>query len=264
MPDRERPLAGIGVLVTRPSGQAEPLIHLLEQAGARAVHLPALAIAAPRDPQRAAATAARLASFDLAIFVSANAVRHGLALIGGAERLPARLRIAAVGEATARALHAAGVERVIAPAERFDSEALLALPELTQVAGKSIVIFRGEGGRELLADTLAGRGARVEHIECYRRVQPQVDVATVVRDWQAGGIDIVTVTSAEALRNLHAQLGPQGRRCLARTPLVVVSSRIAQAARELGLTAEVCVSRSASDAAILDAVLAWRGRRRDP
>jgi uroporphyrinogen-III synthase len=258
VPERAGPLAGVGVLVTRPTGQAEPLIRLLEEAGARAVHLPALAIAPPRDPQRAAAIVARLATFDLAIFVSANAVRHGLALIGGPTRLPARLRIATVGEATARALHAAGVERVIAPAQQFDSEALLALPELAHVAGRGIAIFRGEGGRELLADTLTARGARVEHVECYRRVKPDADVAAVVRDWNAGRIDIATVTSVEALRNLHELLGPEGQRCLARTPLVVVSGRIAEAARELGLAGEVLVSRAASDTAILDAVLAWQ------
>jgi uroporphyrinogen-III synthase len=264
MPTPNKPLAGVGVLVTRPTGQAEPLIRLLEEAGARAIHLPALAIAPPQDPQRVAAVVARLAASDLAIFVSANAVRHGLALIGGPTRLPARLRIAAVGEATARALHAAGVERVIAPAQRFDSEALLALPELAHVAGQNIVIFRGEGGRELLTDGLAARGARVAHVECYRRVKPDVDLTAAVRDWDAGRIDIATVTSVEALRNLHELLGPEGQRCLARTPLVVVSSRIAQAARDLGLAGEILVSRAASDAAILDAVLAWQAGHKAP
>jgi uroporphyrinogen-III synthase len=264
VPETAGPLAGVGVLVTRPTGQAEPLIRLLEQAGAHAIHLPALAIVPPRDPQRAAAVVERLANFDVAIFVSANAVRHGLALIGGPAGLPARLRIAAVGEATARALHAAGIERVVVPASRFDSEALLALPELAHVAGQNIVIVRGEGGRELLADTLTARGARVEHLECYRRVKPDVDAAAAVREWAAGRIDIATVTSTEALRNLHELLGPEGQRCLARTPLVVVSGRIAQVARELGLAGEILVSRAASDADILDAVLAWQASHKAP
>jgi uroporphyrinogen-III synthase len=256
-----KPLAGLGVLVTRPAEQAGPLVHLLEGAGARVLQLPALVIAPGVDPQQAAGVLAHLRELNLAIFVSANAVRHGMPLIQGHGGLPPHVPIAAVGEATARGLHAAGIAEVITPAPRYDSEALLALPALRAVAGARVLIVCGAGGRELLAETLRARGARVERLECYRRIPPQVDPQPVIDAWQRGAIDIVSVTSVEALRNLHALLGPNGRACLLRTPLVVVSARMAQAARELAVREPVIVSRAASDGAILDAILAWASER---
>ena len=76
-----------------------------------------------------------------------------------------------------------GATEVIVPSERFDSEALLALPELETVAGKRIAIFRGEEGRELLGDTLRARGASVEYVACYRRVQPPADIRPLLDLW---------------------------------------------------------------------------------
>lgn len=254
-------LTGVGVLVTRAATQADALVALLEDAGARVHRLPALAIEPAHDRQQVADLRTRLAQFQLAVFVSANAVHHGLPLLQAAGALPSSLAVAAVGEATARALHVAGIHEVTVPTGRFDSEALLALPALTNVAGKRILIVSGEGGRELLAHTLTARGARVEHLCCYRRVLPEVDVTPVLTAWRGGEIDIVTATSVDALQNLHALLGPEGQAQLAGSVLVVVSERIAQAARALGI-GTVLVSEAASDGAILRAILAWRANTR--
>ena len=124
---------------------------------------------------------------------------------------------------------------VLAPDQAADSEALLALPELERVAGQRIVIFRGAGGRELLRDTLVGRGAAVEYAECYRRVRPRVDVGPLLASWRAGDIDAAVVTSSEGLRSFHDMIGASGREHLARTPLFVPHARIAATARELDL-----------------------------
>jgi uroporphyrinogen-III synthase len=254
------PLAGVRVLVTRPREQAGNLARLIEADGGEAFVFPALEIAPVADPSALERILARLGEFDLAIFVSANAVRHGLAR-HPAPALPHGLRIAAVGEATARALRGQGVDEVLLPSARFDSEALLALPELQAMAGRRVVIFRGEGGRELLADALRARGARVEHAECYRRVKPASDPAPLLGRLRDGALDIATVTSVETLDNLLLLAGEAGAAPLKRLPVVVVSERIARACQAAGFAQPALVSRAASDEAIVERLRAWRQGR---
>jgi len=151
---------------------------------------------------------------------------------------------------------------VIVPAGRFDSEALLALPELKQVTGSKIVIFRGEGGRELLGDTLKSRGAKIEYAECYRRTRPSADVTPLLQRWARDEIDIVSLTSVDGLHNLFDMLGPTGQQRLSRTPIIVVSTRMAEICRELGFKTEPLVAAQASDEAILEAIKTWRGTQK--
>jgi uncharacterized protein HemX len=148
---------------------------------------------------------------------------------------PPELRAAAVGRGTRRELERRGVAQVLAPEDGADSEALLALAPMQEVAGKRIVIFRGEGGRALLGDTLTARGARVEHAECYRRVRPQADAGPLLDAWERGEVHAVAVSSAEALDNLLALLGDAGRPHLALTPLFATHERIAEHAKALGI-----------------------------
>lgn len=258
MPD----LSGVRVLVTRPAHQAENLARLIEAAGGSAVRFPAVEIADPPDTARLRALIARLHEFDLAIFISPNAVNKALNLIKAEREWPANVAIASVGKGSAREIRHFGLEATLVPAGRFDSEALLALRALQQVSGKRIVIFRGEGGRELLGDTLAARGARVEYAECYRRVRPDADVTSLLHTWGRGGIDVVTLTSVEGLRNLFDLLGKLGQQWLVRTPVVVVSERLAQACHELGFKQAPVVAQAASDEAIVDALLAWRATQK--
>ncbi|MBU1224940.1 MAG: uroporphyrinogen-III synthase [Gammaproteobacteria bacterium] len=136
-----------------------------------------------------------------------------------------------------------------------DSEALLALPQLQDMAGKRVVIVRGVGGRALLADTLTARGAEVHFLECYRRVRPQVDAAPLLARWQAGGIDAVTVTSAETLRNLAALLGEAGAPLLAGTPLFAPHEKIAEAARRFGIAR--VIATPGGDAGLMEGLLNW-------
>jgi uroporphyrinogen-III synthase len=253
-----KPLAGIRVLVTRPAAQAQRLAELIEQAGGEAIRFPALEIVPPRDMTALNRVLADIAHFDLAIFISPNAVVHGLAPRKAHGGMPPRMAIAAIGRGTAKALAEAGVGNVILPATGSDSEALLALPQLNDVAGKRIVIFRGEGGRELLGDTLRARGAEVVYAECYRRVRPATDAAPLAARLAAGGLDIVTVTSIQTLNNLHGMLDLPSRGRLRRLPIAVVGNRQAAACRALGWAREPIVAHDASDEAILAALKAWR------
>jgi len=219
MPDG--PLAGLGVLVTRPVQQSAALARAIEAAGGRAVCFPVIEIT-PRSHQDVAADAARLARPDIVIFVSRNAVEHGLEWSDGA-------RIAAVGPATAAAIRAAARVVDIVPAGGFDSESLLAEAALADVAGKTIRIIRGNGGRELLAATLRERGAHVDYLEVYSRARPAIDdgeIAALCARWRRGEIGVVTVMSVESLDNLLAMLPKSCRSLLVETPLVTPAARV--------------------------------------
>ena len=196
------PLTGLKIVVTRPRDQAVQLAQRIEQAGGIPLLFPLLDIAAVQDTRIMHEQIARLAQFNLAIFISPNAVHYGMAAIRALGALPPKLKIATVGQGSAKALRESGVANVIAPAERFDSEGLLALPELQDVAGWRVMIFRGDGGRELLGDTLRARGATVEYAACYQRSKPQHD-ASVLPD---SAPDAITVTSSEALGYLWQML----------------------------------------------------------
>ena len=236
-------LRGRGILITRPREQAQGLANLVEAAGGRAILFPAIEI---QDvPLR------ELAEFDLAIFVSPTAVKRALA----AMKWPPRAQAAALGRGTQRELERHGIKGIIAPDSGADSEALLAVPQLQRVARRRIVILRGEGGRSLLGDTLAARGARVEYAECYRRVRPQSDSGPLLTAFAEGAVHAVTVSSAEGLENLLEMLGAAGREHLRKTPLFVPHPRVAAEAKRLGL-GEANVG-GASDEEMLERLVAY-------
>jgi uroporphyrinogen-III synthase len=255
-------LNGVGVLVTRPAHQADTLCRLIEAAGGEAIRFPVLAIAPPLDRRSALAMVAQLAQYELAVFVSPNAVELGLDLIEAQGGLPPGLRLAVVGEGSGRALRARlGRGPDLQPSERYDSEGLLALPVLQQVTGWRIVIFRGDGGRELLGQTLRERGATVDYAEVYRRERPIADREALEAQLARGAVDIVTVTSSEGLRNLLELAGAESAQRLKQLPLVVVSERTAALAQALGFSLPALVAAQASDAGLVQAVAHWAGER---
>ena len=235
------PLSGRGVVITRPREHAPALAALIQVAGGDPVLFPTIEILSTEHPEALAGLFARLDAFDMAIFVSPTAVMHGLASVGRA--WPEALRVAAVGAGTAKALERRGFASVIAPEEHADSEALAALPELVDLDGRSVVIFRGEGGREWLRATLQARGANVEYAECYRRVRPDHDTGPLLARWQRGGVEAVSITSAEGLSNFSGMLGPTGQSYLCATPVFVPHPRIGAAAEELGVQRVVVTGR---------------------
>ena len=226
----EQALAGLNIVVTRPREQAASLAQHIEQLGGRAILFPLLEISPVADPQPLRTLVAHLPEFNLAIFISPNAVRYGMEVILAAGALPASIKIATVGPGSAKALRELGVLEIIAPQHKFDSEGLLALPELQQVAGWRVVIFRGDGGRELLGDTLKARGAIVEYAACYQRAKPQQNIAMLL----ASKPDAITVTSSEALAYLWEMMDNPAQEKLALLPLFVPHDRIAQAAHKQG------------------------------
>ena len=201
------PLAGLGVVLTRPRAQCAAIAAELEAQGARVHIFPALDIVPVELSPASRAALASLAGASLAIFVSANAAEHGVAAARKAGPWPASVPVAGIGEATAACLRNAGFARVIAPAAGFDSEALLACPELQDAKDRRMIIFRGVGGREHLRTELEARGATVAYVECYRRERPASDPAGLLAALARGEIDAVHAMSAETVDNFLVLAG---------------------------------------------------------
>jgi uroporphyrinogen-III synthase len=250
---RAGPLAGLGVLVTRPARQAGGFAQKLAALGATPVIFPAIAILPPADPETLARVHAALADYDIAVFVSANAVEYGAP---DPRRWPAKLAAFAPGPGTAEALAGVGIGGAHIPTTTFDSEGLLAMPALADVRGKRVVIFRGEGGREHLGETLSLRGARVDYIACYRRAPPQAGAAGLAEAFHEGRIDAVTLTSSEGMDNLWALADDTMRAAWRAVPTFVPHPRIAAHAREVGLAV---IETAGGDAGLIAGLLEWRG-----
>lgn len=246
------PLAGTTIVVTRPARQAGPLCRLIAAQGGKPITFPSLEI---ECLQRTTPQFQRLEQYHLAIFISANAVECAAPHLPSP--LPPQMGVAAVGKRTATLLLQRCGDNVLVPSDGSDSEALLALPALQDVHGKEILIVRGEGGRELLADTLIQRGAKVEYAEVYRRIRPAGDLAPLL---QSEEIDLMTATSNESLQNLYDMASSAQREWLLTRPLVVIGQRGAELAQGLGFHHPAIVAGEASDAGLLQAMIEWRQR----
>ena len=249
------PLAGCRILVTRPLSQAEPLCQAIRAAGGEPTLFPVLRIVPVSDAETAAAVDA-LPEPDLAIFVSRNAVEYGLGLIGNT-----RARLAAVGPATAAALAARGAPADVVPSGGADSEHLLAAAPLTDVAGRHVVIVRGDAGRELLADTLRARGATVHYLPVYRREQDQrsaEEVAAVASALERGDIEFVITLSVQTFRFLVGLLPAPAGDLLRQSTLVAPGERVIQGASELVPGLATCVAAGPGAGDIVNAMIDCR------
>ncbi|OQA34494.1 MAG: Uroporphyrinogen-III synthase [Betaproteobacteria bacterium ADurb.Bin341] len=231
------PLMGKVVAITRAQAQNDGLARLIARAGGEALLLPLFKIVPVASEDAVLRACEHLGDYALAIFVSPNAVAFALPHVRYGIRWPPHLTLAAPGPGTAAALAEHGVGPVLVPQGRHDTEALLALPELQAPAvyGRRAVIFCGEGGRALLAETLAARGASVDVVFCYRRLPLPGTAQRLLQYWRQGRLDALVVTSSTALRYLHSAPQAEMAAVLAEIPLFVSHARIAELAGCLGL-----------------------------
>ncbi|MES2149981.1 MAG: uroporphyrinogen-III synthase [Pseudomonadota bacterium] len=232
------------VVITRPQAQADALARALALAGHQPVMLPLLEIHALADQAPLARAMAALDQYRLVAFVSPNAIDAAFAHLSG---WPHGVMLAVLGEGSRAALARHGVceanATIVAPIEatRSDSEGLLAALDLAALAGRRVLIVRGESGRELIGEGLRAAGAEVSTVAAYRRCVPSLTPALAARltallekqnDW--------VITSSEALRGLMALLGQMGSPDLVvkmkQQHLIVPHARIAETARALGLS----------------------------
>ena len=241
----EPQLTGRKILVTRPVGQADVLASLIEQQGGEAILLPVIDIVAvdsaqwqPWQPELT----------DWLMFVSPNAVRCFMA--GYQRQLPEHIKLVAAGEGTAQAMRAHGLRVDLQPELSNGSEGLLPLAQWQHMQQQQVVIVRGNGGRELMANTLRDRGAQVNFLEVYRRELPTLP-ATVLQ--QALQADWLTITSVNGVKNLLSLLSDY-RQQVVQKPLLVVSERIRDFASEQGFE-RVYVTADVSDTAMVQRLI---------
>ena len=241
------------VLVTRPADQAWHFIDMINSNNGTAINLPTIDIAASPLNAEQKKKLHNLSDVNIVIFVSVNAVNYALKALKSLKlTFPENLIVAAVGPSTATALQDNNVQVDIVPEKDFSSEGLLATPELDEIAGEKILIFKGQYGRELLSAELIERYADVDSIECYQRVIPDVDTKPIVKLLKQGSVNAVTATSVSSISNLFEMFGKDGE-LLSAVPFVVASRRIAEVCDDYDIK-RTTIADNAGDKAMLEAL----------
>ena len=246
-------LSGIGIAITRPAEQAKKLCALIEQAGGTPILFPLIEITPLKDYSQFETVISDIETYDWAIFISSNAVQNGMPRLIK-KGIPQTLKLAAIGPVTATELRNFGLKEVLVPKDRFDSESLLTMPEMTNVAGKKIIIVRGIGGRDVLAETLKIRGATVTFAECYQRINPQTNCDLLAKLWADKKLHGIVVTSSEAMRHLFDMAGDAD--WLKNITLFVNHTRIAELILQRGI--KVLVADSPGDEAMFTLIQCYQ------
>ncbi len=245
----------MNILVTRPSPAGEMLVSRLRALGQVAWSFPLIEFTPGRELNPLPESLSALGEDDMVFALSQHAVTFAHAHLQQTHAYwPLQPRYFAIGRTTALALHTASGIEVRYPLDQEISEVLLQLPELQNIQGKRALILRGNGGRELLGETLVARGAQVEFCECYQRCGKLYDGAQEAMRWHTRGVDTIVVTSGEMLQQLFTLIPLWYREnWLLRCRLLVVSERLANLARELGWQ-DIQVAENADNDALLRAL----------
>ena len=253
MPDN---LSNLRVLVTRPAHQAENLIRLLGQEGAISIPLPLLQISAVDEKHHGFHTIKQhimdLDLFQHVIFISPNAANFGGEWIDQYwPQLPYKVNWYAIGQKTAQALNNYGIDAYHSPLG-YDSEALLACPDLQQISGERVLIIRGVGGRPALGDELSARGAEVVYAELYERHCPKYENADIVKSLSPAP-DVILISSGEGLNNLNLLVQQAGLSIdsLKGCHIIVPSERVKDIAWNMGFK-NITTATGPDDQAVLD------------
>lgn len=250
------PLKNLAIVVTRPEQQAQTLCSTLSSLGAQVFSSPTIVIKPVENTIAIEEPIKQLTDYDLAIFISQNAVIYSLSLIRKYwPTWPSSTKVASVGNTTADLLRSKNLPVDFCPKNEFSSEGLLDLPDLQSLSGKKIILFKGEGGRELLAETFRHRGAKVTEVPVYRREMPQTRLQFLLPERK---IDIIICTSKDGLQNLASLVDVQHRPSLLNMRLLVISERMSVQAKQLGFVKPPLIADNATDTAIVEELVTWQ------
>lgn len=242
-------LRGRIVVITRPAGTAVALARRVRALGGEPMLLPGLSLRSIADEDAARAGLLAALGDELMVFTSPAAVRHAAALVP----LRTAATVLAVGRGTARVLSLHGVDTPLVPLQQ-DSEGLLEHPALRELRGRRVALIGAPGGRGVLRQQLAARGAQLRELHVYRRVPPRLDRRHIDALLQLPASARVLLSSAEALQNLQQLLPPPAWAQLCAATAVVSSERLAAAAHAAGFS-RIVLAASALSADLLEAAL---------
>jgi uroporphyrinogen III methyltransferase/synthase len=237
-----KPLAGRVVVVTRPRSQAQAFAGLLEAAGARVLLVPTIAIEPPASWEPLDRALDRIDDYRWAVFTSVNGVqmaRRRLDETGRGMDMFRRLRLAAIGPATAEALHAVGLEAEVVP-EEYVAEGLAAKLRALIQPGDRVLLARAALARDVLVSQLEAAGASVDEVPAYETRPATEDAGPLRRELASGKVDVVTFTSSSTVRHFAALFpGEDVPRLLRGVTVACIGPITGATARELGLETHI-------------------------
>ncbi len=254
----EKPLSNITLWITRPRGQADQLSDMLKSKGAEVLHLPMIQIEQIQPDKKMKSVVKKLKDYDMVFFISTNAAHLAMELLETElSKYPDKPTYFAPGPSTAKVIEAYGLKAVY-PKKAMSTEALLILPEIRKILEKKslkkkrALIFRGKGGRELLANSLRGKGVEVTYIELYKRTLPSFSEHYLQEIINRRKPDGIVFSSAEALHNFISLFDGiyQDYR---KIPIFVSSERLQSLAAKLGFET-INLLRAADDDSVVTGV----------
>jgi uroporphyrinogen-III synthase len=266
-------LADIKALVTRPEGQAQGLITAIEASEAAAFHYPVMEISDLEGDQDGKQEVSywqqckqlimSLDEFQHVIFISGNAVNFGMEWINQYwPQIPVGIFWYGIGQTTREKMLSQGLPVEIHDDDEaaenpstsaMNSEELLQHKNLQQLAQQKVLIIRGVGGRDYLAQQLILRGATVSYAQCYQRSLVDKPVAHLATFIEQNNINCVLVNSSESLNNVCTLTGSDYHSILKKILLIVPSERVQLKAKAMGFK-HIRQANNASDAAMLSAL----------
>ena len=243
------------IVITRPTHQAGALSQGIEAAGGKVFLFPTLEIKPSQLSQENNEQIQHLNNIDIIIFISPNAIEHGLNHILAQTKLPENILLATIGQGSASCLKSKlGTLPDICPTENFNSEGLLATKELQDINDKRILIIRGDSGREHLKQTLEQRGAKVEYFNAYQCLKPSTTASEFEQYLQNNQIAVIVITSVRGLKNLVDMVANTSRELLLQRPLLLINQRLVDIAKELGFKNQLFIAKQASDDALIESL----------
>jgi uroporphyrinogen III methyltransferase/synthase len=246
-----KPLAGMRIVVTRPIQQAHVLSERLNELGAKTIELPAIEIIPVEDTSHLDRALRSLKNYDWVIFTSVHGVRFFLERLMALKISPAslmRLKVAAIGSATASVLERAGKRSDFVPREYLSEKIAFGLGD---VRGKRILLPRADIASKKLPALLRERGGSVDEVIAYRTVIPRDLTRERVKSVLTEGVDVITFTSPSTVRNIARVLGDgEVRRFLRKVKVACIGPVTIEAAEEVGLGVDVVAKTHTIDALV--------------